>query len=596
MRLPRRRLVGLLLTLTAASLLGLFLLGLRSLNKFEAAYAGILRESADSTADQLAQQISRDFKAPVVNLLEQIDHPSVTHHEFERVAAALSTNVRAFPTVASVFVWSATPGPEAEDAGADANPVLFFHPPDVASEGLPADVSLGSPTRWSSLGFFTDPQLSTFLEQEARRNAPQRRNYALSYLTQGGRTYHIVLHFIFEQGERNPMMGFMGFLADTDHLRDRYFSKMLANWRSTVHRAGFPPLTWSIFDEDGKEMVRNGRSLTQSYDAETSFPFLFFDTDSFQTLGPLRPPIRYWTVRTGYEEGPIASLAHAETVEQRWAWVLVGIVAVGAILLAARATAHDLRLSQMRSEFVASVSHELKTPLAKIQLFAETLESGRVRSPEKAASYYRIIAVYSKKLSVLIGQLLDFSNMEAGVRQYPLEELDLSAVVRSAIEMFDYELARDQFTVEIEMPEVEVIVRGNGEGLLQLFGNLIGNAVKYSPNERFLRIRVSTTREMGVVEITDRGIGIPYKEHRHIFKKFYRGENTRATTLMGSGIGLAIAEDVVKAHGGTISVSSAPGEGSTFKVELPLMSELEGQNEEGSRHRGRRRAAAGAER
>jgi signal transduction histidine kinase len=258
--------------------------------------------------------------------------------------------------------------------------------------------------------------------------------------------------------------------------------------------------------------------------------------------------------------------------------------------------AHDLRLSQMRSDFVASVSHELKTPLAKIQLFAETLESGRVRSPEKAASYYRVMSVYSKKLSLLIGQLLDFSKLEAGVRHYPLEELDLCAVLKGAMETFEYELTRDKFTVEVEMPDMEVLVSGNGEGLLQLFSNLIGNAVKYSPDERFLRVRLAVAGARARVEITDRGIGIARKEHRQIFKKFYRGENTNATALMGSGIGLAIAEDVVRGHNGTISVTSVPGEGSTFAVELPLASDSsEGHDEEGSGDRGRRRTVTGVE-
>jgi signal transduction histidine kinase len=130
---------------------------------------------------------------------------------------------------------------------------------------------------------------------------------------------------------------------------------------------------------------------------------------------------------------------------------------------------------------------------------------------------------------------------------------------------------------------------------MQLFSNLIGNAVKYSPDERYLRVREAALERVARVEITDRGIGIPRNEHRQIFKKFYRGENTKATALMGSGIGLAIAADVVDAHDGRISVTSAPGEGSTFVVELPLVTEAEGHDEEGARDRGRRRAAAGAE-
>jgi two-component system phosphate regulon sensor histidine kinase PhoR len=278
-------------------------------------------------------------------------------------------------------------------------------------------------------------------------------------------------------------------------------------------------------------------------------------------------------VRTGYEEGEIAALAHRETMQQRWAWLLVGLVAVVGIVLTARATARDMLLAHMKSEFVASVSHDLKTPLAKIQLFAETLESGRVRSPEKAETYYRVIGAQARKLSIMIGELLDFSKIESGVREYPLEELDLCAVLRSALEMFEDELSRGRFTADISIPDIEVPVLANGEGLQQLFSNLISNALKYSPAERFLRVSLSTANGWARIELTDHGIGIPRGEQQKIFGKFYRGKGAVAMAATGSGIGLAIAENVVNAHEGTISVNSVPGQGSTFVVDLPLLPE-----------------------
>jgi signal transduction histidine kinase len=230
-----------------------------------------------------------------------------------------------------------------------------------------------------------------------------------------------------------------------------------------------------------------------------------------------------------------------------------------------------MRLSQMKSEFVASVSHDLKTPLAKIQLYAETLESGRTRTVEKANAYHRVISAQARELSRLIGELLDFSKIEAGVRRYALEEIDLRTVLRASIEMFDHQLAHDAYRVEVVMPDTDVPVLANGEGMQQVFENLISNAIKYSPEERYLRIVLSTIGGRTRVELTDRGIGIPRREHRKIFKKFYRGSGAVATGATGSGIGLAIVDHVLRAHGGTISLASAPGQGSTFALELPLM-------------------------
>jgi two-component system phosphate regulon sensor histidine kinase PhoR len=232
-----------------------------------------------------------------------------------------------------------------------------------------------------------------------------------------------------------------------------------------------------------------------------------------------------------------------------------------------------MRLAQMQSEFVASVSHALKTPLAKIQLFAETLESGRVSSPDRAMLYQRRIGIQARKLGQLIGALLDFNKFEAGAGRYPLEEVDLRSVLRSAIEPFEDELAQEGYRTDIVLPEERVSVLANGEALQHLFRNLIGNAIKYSPDERFLRIAVSTADGYALTEVTDHGIGIPRREQPKIFRKFYRGGRAVAMAISGSGIGLAIVNHVARVHNGRVSVTSVPGQGSTFKVRLKIIAE-----------------------
>jgi signal transduction histidine kinase len=560
--LPRRRFVVILLSLTGMSFVALFALGLRSLNNFEIALARVLRDGARNAAELTAQQIQRDFKSPVFNLLEQIDHPAIRNFELGAIAETLARRSGQFPMIATFFVWSAASTDE-------AHAVRFFStaasPADRAAEGSASGD--GETER-----FYRNPALATLLQARARQDAPLRKNYALAYLTVDGRTYHAVIHFIYDETVGTGLRGFVGFLADTDHLRRHYFQDLASRWSLNGQR-DYPALAVSILDDQGVEVSRLGRSLRDHYDAEARFPFLFFDIDLFESLSPLHPEVHYWTVRTGYEEGPIAALAHRETMPQRWAWLFFGLVAVAGIVLTARATARDMLLAHMKSEFVASVSHDLKTPLAKIQLFADTLQSGRVRSREKAENYYRVISAQARKLSIMIGELLDFSKIESGVREYPLEELDVCAVLRSTLEMFEDELSRGLFTVEISIPDVEVPVLANGEGLQQLFANLISNALKYSPNERFLRVALSTANGWARIELTDRGIGIPRGEQQKIFGKFYRGKGAVAMAATGSGIGLAIAENVVNAHEGTISVNSVPGQGSTFIVDLPLLTE-----------------------
>jgi signal transduction histidine kinase len=561
--LPRRRFVVILLSLTGMSFVALFALGLRSLNNFEVALARVLRDGARNAAELTAQQIQRDFKSPVFNLLEQIDHPAIKNFDVAAIAETLERRGPQFPMIATFFVWNA--------ASTDEPPsVLFFSiSPTPVGRADRANAAAGEE---AADRFYRDPALATLLQAQARQQAPLRKNYAFAYLSVEGHTHHAVIHFIYDEAERSRLRGFVGFLADTEHLRRHYFRDLASRWSVTSQR-DYPALAFSILDAQGVEVARLGRSLRDEYDAEARFPLLFFDIDLFEPLSPLHSDVHYWTVRTGYEEGQIAALAHRETMPQRWAWLFFGLVAVVGIVLTARATARDMLLAHMKSEFVASVSHDLKTPLAKIQLFADTLQSGRVRSREKAENYYRVISAQARKLSIMIGELLDFSKIESGVREYPLEELDLCAVLRSTLEMFEDELSRGQFTVEIDIPDSEVPVLANGEGLQQLFANLISNALKYSPNERFLQVALSTANGWARIELTDHGIGIPRGEQQKIFGKFYRGKGAVAMAATGSGIGLAIAENVVNAHEGTISVNSVPGQGSTFVVDLPLLTE-----------------------
>ncbi|HYU80983.1 MAG TPA: HAMP domain-containing sensor histidine kinase [Vicinamibacterales bacterium] len=561
MKSPHLRFVGVLLALTGVSCIGLIVLGWRSLDRFELEIARVLRQACVNTAEETARQIQRDFKSPVFNLLEQVDHPAIKNFQLDTIAETLhKEGPPHFQVIDTFFMWSLTPPGEPE------RPLLFYVPPSMPQ---PAE-RVRAPEPANALGFFLNPDLAAVMLQQAAEFAPLRKNFAFTYFTYKSHNYHVVYHFLYDEMDRRLLWGFEGFLADPEHLRETYFPQTVTHWNRQGTKSDFPALTFSVLNEDGYEVSRSGRSLLKQYEAEARFPFVFFDTDLFESLSPFRPEVRYWTVRIAYEAGDIDSIVRREGTQQRWAWVLVGLVAIVGTVMTARGTARELRVSRMKSEFVASVSHDLKTPLAKIQLFADTLESGRARTPEKASAYHKVISTQARRLGHLIGELLDFSKIEAGVKQYQFEEIDLSAVLRSSIELFDHELSNEKYVVQVNLPPGEVPVMGNAEALQQVFDNLISNAVKYSPREKYLGIRLGTVNSHAVVEVTDHGIGIPRREHGKIFTKFYRSPGALALAATGSGIGLAIVDHVLRAHRGQISVASAPGQGSTFRVELPL--------------------------
>ena len=230
----------------------------------------------------------------------------------------------------------------------------------------------------------------------------------------------------------------------------------------------------------------------------------------------------------------------------------------------------ELHLSRLKSDFVANVSHELKTPLALVRLFAETLELGRVPSEDKAQQYYRVINKESQRLTQLINNILDFSRIEAGRKEYRFRPTDVGAVVRDVVEAYRFPIEQQGFEVEVNVAEdlPEIVV--DPEALSQALLNLANNAIKYSGEGRHLALDVRRRGDDVVISVSDRGVGIPRPEQKKIFEKFYRVENALIHTTKGSGLGLALVQHIMDAHGGSIELESEPGRGSTFRLVLPL--------------------------
>jgi signal transduction histidine kinase len=230
----------------------------------------------------------------------------------------------------------------------------------------------------------------------------------------------------------------------------------------------------------------------------------------------------------------------------------------------------EVHLSRLKSDFVANVSHELKTPLALIRLFAETLELGRVQTEEKARQYYRVINKESQRLTQLINNILDFSRIEADRKEYRFAPTDVARIVEEVLEAYRFPMEQQNFTLEVEvaedLPEAELDAEAIGQALI----NLVNNAIKYSRDERYIRLQVRREGDRILISVTDRGIGVAKADQKKIFEKFYRAENSLLHETKGSGLGLALVQHIMEAHGGTVEVESTPGKGSTFTLILPL--------------------------
>ena len=265
-----------------------------------------------------------------------------------------------------------------------------------------------------------------------------------------------------------------------------------------------------------------------------------------------------------------------EALGRRWvqrSFLILGVLSVlliGGLVLTYHNVSKEVALARLKSDFVSNVSHELRTPLSLIRLYAETLELGRITTQEKAEEYYRIIRKESERLTALINNILDFSRIEAGRKEYDFRETNIAELVRNTLDAYRYQIEEQGFTFEQSIDSSIPTVRVDREAIGRSLVNLVNNALKYSVDEKFLGVKLYRADGVLKLEVVDRGIGIARGEQSKIFEKFYRTCDPLVHNTKGSGLGLSLVRHIAQAHGGEVEVESAPGKGSKFTLSLPL--------------------------
>ena len=249
--------------------------------------------------------------------------------------------------------------------------------------------------------------------------------------------------------------------------------------------------------------------------------------------------------------------------------LVISVTLFGAYLLW-RDVRRELRLAEMRSRFVAAVSHELKTPLTGIRMFAEMMHMGQQIDPDTQAEYLETILNESERLTRLLNNVLDFSRIERGQKMYHLEANDLAEIVQATARTMTYPLEQQNFTLHVKIEEGMEPACVDRDGIEQAILYLLTNAMKYSGESRDIDLHLHSQDGRAIIEVSDRGVGIGPHEQLRIFEQFYRVPSPDNERIPGTGLGLTLVEHIARAHGGTITVQSAVGEGSTFSMHLPL--------------------------
>jgi signal transduction histidine kinase len=258
--------------------------------------------------------------------------------------------------------------------------------------------------------------------------------------------------------------------------------------------------------------------------------------------------------------------------QKKWAASLLGVAAVvsfGGLFMLHRTLHRELQLNEMKSQFVASVSHELRAPVASIRLMADALEAEKV-APETAKEFHRLIAREGARLSTLVGNVLDHARIEQGRKVWKMVPCDLTSLVTDTVRVMEPLAQEKDITLKQELSQVEAVA--DADAISQALVNLLDNAIKFSPKGSFVTIALASDQERRTwqLSVSDEGRGIPKGEQSRIFERFYRpGDELRRET-QGTGIGLSLVKSIVEAHRGAITVESEPGKGSTFELTFPL--------------------------
>jgi signal transduction histidine kinase len=508
----------------------------------------IVRQLCEQTAMLLTKRIRDYFGAAVSDTIEGIGHPELKAFDIPRIAKYLEAGL-SHMYVDRFFIWSERMAPAASEE------VLFYK-----ARAENGDRPIVGPAGEPLGALYAAPELGRAIWRQAIRLYPLKRSFAIVEERINDTPYQFMIHFIWADNSRDSFLTLIGYTVDVTKIRQRLFSDMFRSGRIAMPEAERFDLAISILDDTGRLVFGNA--------PPPDVPSASVPLDMLFMAASLRP----W-LATEAQAGPwtvaVSAPEPVSTGSSGGYWLFGAVVFLIMIGLGCAITLdrQGQRLSAMQSEFVATVSHQLKTPLALLAGAAETLGRARVTSPDKVREYAGIVHAQADRLSTLVEQAIVFSVVDGKGTGLHFEVVDMVGLVRDVVERFRSGVPRD-LAIEFASENGVPFVKADPSALEQVVWNLLENAVKYGNDQNSISVSVARNNAHAVLAVCDKGQGIAPDDLPRIFDRFYRSPKN-ARQQRGFGLGLAYVQKVVTAHGGHISVDSKAGQGAEFRVHLP---------------------------
>jgi signal transduction histidine kinase len=518
-------------------------LGYRAITEWQRSAELVAERNATTSADLLLTAVTRDMRGVQRTVL------SALLLEESRYGATLNLN-----DVASAF--ARYPYPEAffvARIGADESPITFYMRTNRQASWLPA----ASPNIPFPVVMTTQPSTGRQLIERVATDVRKRKTFSAFDVQLGRVNCQVIALLAYPETSGLRKVDVRGFVVNLDWVRQSYFQDLTS--QIARMRVADPGLRLAVMDTAGA--VHAGGRPPAEVTASTTrhFPLLFFDPAMVDLDPPSDLTTEWWLASAAVIDRRSINAARTGARVSLFIVAISALALAGALGLGATALQARSRLTEARTEFVAAVTHELKTPMATIQAIGESFARRAHIDETTRREYGQIVLNEAKRLTRLVDNLLAYARISDVTDGYSFETVSLDTLVGQALDEFRFRLESDQFEVSVDVAP-HLRVRADVIALSLALRNVIDNAIRYSDERRRLSLQARALAAETLLEVSDAGIGIPLEELDKVTQKFFRGARAPSG---GTGLGLPIAKRIVSDHGGRLLIRSEPNIGTT---------------------------------